>query len=354
MTADVFVVTQAGLDAAVSAANGGIYLQLTTFQVGTGVNYTPTLSDTALHGTSLYTDNISSFSTALDGSLIVNCTINVNAGPFDFGEVGIYTSTGALFALMALPQLEHKYSALGTTVASTFTFSCYLRLGQAGGVIQIVTGAGGGGAGTSNFVYTMQSGQPPAVWGSADGGADSLVWNPSNFNVNSAQNIVNAGGATYAGTTHTFYAADGATHLADINSSGTLTCTNLAIPSDVRLKKNMEDIDDDEALSIVLQAQGITYQLKNTRDETRYPGVRAQDFQKLMPVAVFESDRFIEKYGSSEHELGVLYAQAALALLPGAVRGLEKKFEAQLIVKTQELKDEISSLRQLLNDRGLK
>jgi len=318
MTADVFIVTQVGLDGATSAAEGGILLQLTTFKVGSAYGYNPSNTDTALHGTVLYTDNITSFSTASDGSLIVNCTMSVDAGPFDFGEIGIYTAGDVLFALLALPQLEHKYSALGTTVASTFTFQCYLRLGQAGGVIEIVTGGGGGS--TSNFVYTPQTGQPPALWGSTDGGTNSYVWDPLNFNVATAQNIVNPGSATYSGSTHTWYAADGATHLADLSGSGVFTVANFAITSDMRYKKNVEPIADADALRILLGLTGITYELTELPGY-RMPGLSAQELLPLFPVGVTGHEY------SDGARLGLSYAQTMGALTPGAIRSLFRRLE---------------------------
>lgn len=336
MTADVFIVTQAGLDASTDAANGGITLRLTTFKVGSAYGYNPTKADTALHGSLLYSDNITSFATAGDGSLIVNCTIAVSAGPFDFGEVGIYTESGALFALMALPQLEHKYSSLGSNVASTFTFQAYLRLGQAGGVIEIVTGGGGGGGGgTSNFVYTPQSGQPPGLWGSTDGGVNSFVWNPSNFNVSTAKNIVNPGAATYAGSTHTFYAADGTTHLADLSGAGVFTVANLAITSDMRYKYDVQSINDGDALKVVLGMHGITYSLMAGSD-MRYPGISAQELQALFPAGVQEDEK---------GKLSVLYPQVAGALFPAALRAALAETETELSI----LRKEIAELRAAIN-----
>lgn len=316
MTADVFVVTQVGLDDSTDAAHSGISLKLATFKVGSAYGYTPVKTDTALHGTTLYTDNITSFSTAGDGSLIVTCTMAPAAGPFDFGEVGIYTDGGALFALLALPQLEHKYSSLGTNVTSTFTFQCYLRLGQAGGIIEIVTGGGGGGGGTSNFVYTMNSGQPPALWGTTDSGVNSQVWNPSNFNVQSAKQIITTSGATYAGTTHTFYAADGTTHLADINGSGVITCVNVAITSDMRYKKNVERITGDQALEVLLGLEGLTYELAEFPG-IRHPGMSAQRLKELFPQGV--------QVDAMSGKLAVSYGQTMGALLPPAIQRIVER-----------------------------
>lgn len=137
MTTDVFIVTQVGLDAAVDAAAHGIKLVLSSFRIGSAYGYTPTMSDTGLHGSTLYTDQITNFRISGDGSLVVTCTMSVDAGPFQFGEIGIYTQGGQLFCLAALAQLQTKYSSLGTNIASTYSFDAYIRLGQATSVIEV-------------------------------------------------------------------------------------------------------------------------------------------------------------------------------------------------------------------------
>jgi hypothetical protein len=322
MTANTLIVTQIGLDAAVSSSSGGIELVLSTFKIGSAYGYTPIVSDTALHGSILYTDSITSFSTSSDGSLIVNCTMSVEAGPFDFGEIGIYTEAGDLFALMALPALEHKYSSLGTTVASTFTFKCYLRLGQIGGVISIDSSGGG----TSSFSYIMQSGQPPGVWGSEDSGDHSLVWNPSNFNVATAKNIVSTIGVSYSGSSHTFYAADGITQLGILDGSGNFTATgNVGGTSDVRYKTNIRAIEN--ADQIVSQLVGITYE---TDSDRRYGGLSAQEVQKWAPEWSTVDDR---------GRLGVFYANM-VGLLVSAHNQARNKLQA----KVDELEDKVNEL----------
>lgn len=134
---DAFIVTQIGLNGAVSAAEMGIHLVLKTFKIGSAFGYTPTLADTALHGSTLYTDQITSYRISSDGTLVVTCTLSVDSGPFTFGEIGIYTEDGDLFCLAALQQPLQKYSSLGTNIASTYSFDAYIRLGQATSVIEV-------------------------------------------------------------------------------------------------------------------------------------------------------------------------------------------------------------------------
>lgn len=64
--------------------------------------------------------------------------------------------------------------------------------------------AQGGGNGTAmTFAWSGQSGQPTWLWGSNDG-ATINVWNPSNFNVNSATSATSATNATNAANLNGF------------------------------------------------------------------------------------------------------------------------------------------------------
>lgn len=133
----LFKITDAGLVGAAQALNSGIRVVLSSFRLGGGVNYVPNGTETALAGAQLYSAPVTGYRNMPDGSLVVICTVDVQAGPFDFGEIGIYTDAGVLFAIATLPQLQTKYTSLGSNVNSTFTFNCHLRLAQSTGIFQI-------------------------------------------------------------------------------------------------------------------------------------------------------------------------------------------------------------------------
>ncbi len=139
MTSAILTVTSVGLAAAANAAENSLKVTLASFRIGSAVGYVPSVSDTSLHGTVLYYGTITSYANQSDGSLLLNCTIPTEAGPFAFGEVGIYTDAGALFALAALPTPQQKYPSLGDEIPSTFTFSLFLKFGHAPAVFNILT-----------------------------------------------------------------------------------------------------------------------------------------------------------------------------------------------------------------------
>lgn len=133
----LFKITDVGLIASAQAVDMGIKVKLTNFKLGSGFGYIPNGQEVALAGSILYSDSISSYKNMPDGSLVAVCTVDVQAGPFDFGEIGLYTDTGVLFAVATLPQRQTKYTSLGSNVNSTFTFNCHMRLAQSLGIFEI-------------------------------------------------------------------------------------------------------------------------------------------------------------------------------------------------------------------------
>lgn len=133
----MFKVTDAGLLNAANALAQGIKVRLTNFKLGSGFGYVPNGNEVALQGTVLYSDSITSYRNMPDGSLVVICSVDVQAGPFDFGEIGLFTEAGLLFAVATLPQRQTKYTSLDTNINSTFTFNCHLRLAQSNGIFQV-------------------------------------------------------------------------------------------------------------------------------------------------------------------------------------------------------------------------
>jgi hypothetical protein len=133
-----FVVTQTGLNDSVAAAQpGGLSIKLPTFRLGSGTGYTPTKSDTALHGSVLYTGLISGWTRMGDGSFLISCIVPADAGPFTFGEIGIYNDSGHLFALACLPDLVTKTSSLNSGFGATYTYNGLLKLGSAATTIEV-------------------------------------------------------------------------------------------------------------------------------------------------------------------------------------------------------------------------
>jgi hypothetical protein len=97
--------TNAG--AALLAANAGP-IQLSTYQLGSDYNYVPEPTDTAIHGTLVYSGAPSPYVVINANVVKYSIYLDYPAGPFEFGEFGLFTSNGTLFALAALDALVDK------------------------------------------------------------------------------------------------------------------------------------------------------------------------------------------------------------------------------------------------------
>ena len=123
-----FVITNIGLDRAAQANEKGIALTIEKFIVGDAYDYTPSVSDTKIHGNALYESNPSSYKYVGNRTIQIMCTLPATIGPFAWGEIGLYLDSGELFALASLPKPQNKYSSLESDISSSVTFYCYLSL----------------------------------------------------------------------------------------------------------------------------------------------------------------------------------------------------------------------------------
>lgn len=97
--------TDAG--AALISANQGP-IQVSSYKLGSAFGYTPSGTDTDIHGTLIYSGAPSQYFVVNSNVVKYSLLLDYNLGPFDFGEIGIYTSTGTLFALATGDELLHK------------------------------------------------------------------------------------------------------------------------------------------------------------------------------------------------------------------------------------------------------
>jgi hypothetical protein len=97
--------TNAG--AALLNANTGP-IQVSSFQLGSAFGYTPAPTDTNIHGTLVYTGAPSQYFVVNSNVVKYTVILDYSLGPFSFGEIGLFTSTGVLFALATGDELLSK------------------------------------------------------------------------------------------------------------------------------------------------------------------------------------------------------------------------------------------------------
>lgn len=133
----IFIITSIGLQVASQATPTGPFINIAGFKVGTAFGYTVTPDDLDLTGEVLFEGTVSSYSYLGDNIIKLVCKLPPEAGPFEFGEVGLYLDDGTLFAKAAFDTLQSKYSSLGTNLSLTYSFNCLLQLAQSVSVFNI-------------------------------------------------------------------------------------------------------------------------------------------------------------------------------------------------------------------------
>jgi phage-related tail fiber protein len=110
MASPQFIMTTAGLAAATAATPSGPYVHIVEFRLGSGVGYTPIQADSGLRGTLLYSGVPRSYTMVAGDTGNFICEVPSTAGPFMYGEIGLYLPGGVLFALASFPQLQQKFN----------------------------------------------------------------------------------------------------------------------------------------------------------------------------------------------------------------------------------------------------
>jgi len=134
-----------------------------------------------------------------------------------------------------------------------------------------------------------------------------------------------------------------ATPIGVLNSDGTI----VTMPSDVRLKKNIQTIDN--GLDKVLQMRGVTFNWKED-DADPMAGMIAQEVLEIMPELVFQN--------SVDGYYGIHYGET-VGLLIEAIKEQQQIINQQddensiLKTKVEKLEEEITQIKTLLSDMDI-
>ena len=132
-----FVVTNAGLEAAINAEQQGLRIVINKFSIGTAYGYEPSADDVDLHGNQLYSGEPTKYRYVSPNTRLFVCQLPPEIGPFEFGEIGLWMDNGVLFALCSFEGPIAKYSSIESTISSSVTFNCILTLQQGASSVTI-------------------------------------------------------------------------------------------------------------------------------------------------------------------------------------------------------------------------
>lgn len=117
--------TNAG--AALLEANAGP-IQVATAKLGSAFGYVPDPTDVNIHGSLVYTGAPSQYFVVNANVVKYSVYLDYNLGPFNFGELGLFTSDGTLFALAANDELLSKIAISAGTSGNSIRLDIYLSM----------------------------------------------------------------------------------------------------------------------------------------------------------------------------------------------------------------------------------
>ena len=127
--ASTFILNRQALNQLQSASPLQARLEFSTFRLGSAVGYEPTDLETGPRGTVVHTGVIATKDLP-DGSVDLLIALSPDVGPFDFGEIHLYLSSGLLGATYAFPVMQSKLQASSNGVNSSFVVHCLLKVSQ--------------------------------------------------------------------------------------------------------------------------------------------------------------------------------------------------------------------------------
>lgn len=126
------VLTTAGL-AAINAAVGPV--TVVGYELGTAFGYTPSTSDTDIHGTTVYSGVPSAPISVNANTYKYSVVLDAGVGPFNFGEIGFYLPGDVLFAIGSFSTLQHKDVVSNSSNGQDIRLDCYVTISGSNAIL---------------------------------------------------------------------------------------------------------------------------------------------------------------------------------------------------------------------------
>jgi microcystin-dependent protein len=126
----IFQITDAGLTAASTASPTGPFINIVKFRLGDNAT-TPALpTDTSLAGNQVYIGVPKSYSYFDAQTIQINLEIPALAGPFNYGEIGLYLPGDVLFARFSYGSMLTKVESASSGYSNVVRIKALVRLAQ--------------------------------------------------------------------------------------------------------------------------------------------------------------------------------------------------------------------------------
>lgn len=124
------ILTTVGLDYLKQRKQAGEKAIIERFRLGDAYRFTPSESDTAIHGTQVYEDMANEGMWWIQYSpeeVILRCRVDSDKGDFYIGNIGLYSDTGVLLFIAAMPYAHHKMKSTLHQAGGRWTFQFRLN-----------------------------------------------------------------------------------------------------------------------------------------------------------------------------------------------------------------------------------
>lgn len=135
-----FALTDAGILAVSNATPTGPAIKIVAFKLGDKADQPPSHADTDLAGNVVYSGVPSSFSFYDEQTIQLNMEVPATAGPFMYGELGLYLANDVLFARYSYGQLQVKTASPTGAIANTLRINALMRIAQGNSGFHILPG----------------------------------------------------------------------------------------------------------------------------------------------------------------------------------------------------------------------
>lgn len=131
----LYTITDVGIAAVARAQSGGPKITITTYKLGAAAAYLPDHTQTALKGTIVDSGSIANYTVSSANEVQYVINLDETKGDFSFGEVGIYLSTGELFAVASLTSAQPKIKSTTSSSGNFISLNPKLVLSGVAAVI---------------------------------------------------------------------------------------------------------------------------------------------------------------------------------------------------------------------------
>lgn len=162
MSYPTFVITQAANQAITATVLTGLRVDISEFRLGSDFDTPATPLDEGLKGATIYTALPTSFFYYDENTIGIRLEVPADAGPFEFGEIGLFSQSGMMVARASLGSVQHKYGPAGGGMPNIWKITALVRFSQAPSLFIINTSLASALLEVAHFGLLQPPGQMPS------------------------------------------------------------------------------------------------------------------------------------------------------------------------------------------------